>query len=339
LVILGNPIAGIVGALVGYFWFAPWTANLAKEHNRSINWAYFYGFLFSLIGCGIYWLYVTLTKDPSVSPNSVHHRDTTIGEWIVLILSLIFALFATFSQPINGGIASIFGAFIGSFAILLIILYIVYWLITKLFPKSKYWSIVLWIIAIVGIPVVLIIVAVFIFGVIFGLAGTISSLSPSSSGTLATFENPALGYKVQYPDTWTFKTINEQNANYITDTTFSSNDGKRGLLIQVVDQSGTVYQMNSLDEWTKNGIALLSSSKEYSQLTIQKNERTTLAGYPAQRLEYTYVTTSGIKVKNIEYLLIKGSKGYNIDIFSTDDDFNSWSNIAQEIIDSFKIAT
>jgi hypothetical protein len=63
LVIIGNPIAGIIGALVGYFWFAPWTATFAKEHNRNKNWGYFFGFL-GLIPLAIYWVYVKLTQDP-----------------------------------------------------------------------------------------------------------------------------------------------------------------------------------------------------------------------------------------------------------------------------------
>lgn len=62
--ILGSPIIGIIGALIGYFWFAPWTANFGKEHNRSINWAYFFGFL-GLITIALYWVYVKLTRDPN----------------------------------------------------------------------------------------------------------------------------------------------------------------------------------------------------------------------------------------------------------------------------------
>lgn len=64
LAILGNPIVGIIGALIGYFWLAPWAANFAKEHNRSKNWAYFYGFL-GFLPLGIYWVFVKLTRDPT----------------------------------------------------------------------------------------------------------------------------------------------------------------------------------------------------------------------------------------------------------------------------------
>lgn len=64
LAIIGNPIVGIIGALIGYFWLAPWAANFAKEHNRSKNWAYFYGFL-GFLTLGIYWVYVKLTRDPT----------------------------------------------------------------------------------------------------------------------------------------------------------------------------------------------------------------------------------------------------------------------------------
>jgi len=64
ILFFGSPIGVVIGSIIGYFWLAPWTANLAKEHNRSINWAYSFGFFFSFLGCGIWWIYVKLTTDP-----------------------------------------------------------------------------------------------------------------------------------------------------------------------------------------------------------------------------------------------------------------------------------
>jgi MFS family permease len=179
LAILGNFIAGIIGALIGYFWLAPSAANFAKEHNRSINWGYFFGFLGPL-SCVVYWLYVKLTTDPLVPSNSSYQNETTIGEWLVLTISLIYAFIATFSGSTNGSIANILGVFMGSFILSLIVLFVIYWIITKLYPKSKYWGIISWILAILGITVVLIIVAAFILG----MAGSISNTPYSSIPTV-----------------------------------------------------------------------------------------------------------------------------------------------------------
>lgn len=337
LAVLGNPFGGIIGAAIGYFWLGPWAATFAKEHNRNINWAYFYGFAFVFLGCGLYWIYVKITTDPIHRTVGSSHRATTIGEWVVLAFSLIYAFLITLSEGIGRSLPDIAGFFIGSFFLSLIGLYMIYWIIGKLLPGSKYWGFVVWIFAIIGIPIIIVIILAIGAAFVFGMAGIIPNIATSNSNTYSTYENSGLGYKISYPDSWTYTTTNDPNANYITNTQFTNRDGKRGLLIQVVDLSGTTFQISSLDEWTKNGIAILQASTEFSQLTILKNERTTLAGYSAQRIEYTYVGNTGIKVKSIEYLLIKGSKGYNVAIFSTYDEFNDWSNTAQEIINSFKI--
>ncbi len=221
LAILGNPIAGIIGALIGYFWLAPWAANFAKEHNRSVNWGYFFGFLGPL-SCVIYWLYVKFTTDPLVPSNSSHHNETTIGEWVVLALSLIYAFIATFSGSTNGSIANTLGVFIGSLILSLIVLYIIYWIIGKLSPGSKNWGFIVWILAMIGIPVVLIIVAAFIFGMAGSISNTpgsfiptvVSPVAPSVLSGNGSFIQSPLSTPQQYSKTtgdWQF-TLTSTNA-------------------------------------------------------------------------------------------------------------------------------
>lgn len=199
LALLGNLIMGIIGPLIGYYWLGPWAANFAKEHKRNINWAYCYGFLFAFLGCGFYWVYVKVTTDPTNSPHSVYDKNTTAGEWVVLGLSLIFAFFATFSQPIDEGISNIFYTLLGSFLVSLIILYIVYWLITKLFPRSQYWSIVFWILVLVGIPIILLFVAGFFMAMVGSTSNTPVSSIPTVVFPLAPSVLPGNGSFIQSP--------------------------------------------------------------------------------------------------------------------------------------------
>jgi len=179
LALLGNPAVGVMGALLGYFWLGPWAAAFAKEHNRSVNWAYFYGFVFAFLGCGLYWVYVKITTDPIAPLSNPQRKDATVGEWIVLVLSLVYALIVTFSEPTKEGISSVLDVFLGSFIISLIVLFVIYWIIAKLFLKSKNWGIISWILAIVAIPVVLIIVAAFIFGMAGSTSNTPGSFIPT----------------------------------------------------------------------------------------------------------------------------------------------------------------
>ena len=98
-------------------------------------------------------------------------EKTSIGEWVVLALSLIIALISTFSKPIYESGSYVAGSFIGLFIVSLIILYVVYWIITKVYPKSENWGIILWILAIVGITIIIVIVLAVVVAFFFGMAG------------------------------------------------------------------------------------------------------------------------------------------------------------------------
>jgi hypothetical protein len=88
-------------------------------------------------------------------------EKTTSGEWAVLGLSVITAIIATLSRPLDSG------AFGITFILSLIILYIIYWVITNvLYPKSQNWGVILWGIAIVGILIILAIIAAFMYGLV-----------------------------------------------------------------------------------------------------------------------------------------------------------------------------
>ncbi|MGA2914302.1 MAG: hypothetical protein ABSE07_12430 [Methanoregula sp.] len=102
---------------------------------------------------------------------------TSIGEWVVLVLSLIIALVTTFSRPLYETGFYIAGYFIGAFILSVIVLYIIYWIIKKVYPKSEYWGIILWILAIIGIPVIIVIVFAIIAAFVFGMSGNISQTS------------------------------------------------------------------------------------------------------------------------------------------------------------------
>jgi len=88
----------------------------------------------------------------------------TVGEWVVLGLSVIIALIFSFSRTLD---SSSFGIFILS----LIVLFIIYWVVTKVYPKSQNWGVIIWVFTIMGIPIIIIFVLAVIAGFIFGLAG------------------------------------------------------------------------------------------------------------------------------------------------------------------------
>jgi hypothetical protein len=122
-------------------------------------------------------------------------EKTSIGEWVVLGLSLIFALVTTFSRPIYESGSYIAGFFIGMFILSIIVLYIIYWIIKKAYPKSQYWGIIFWILAIIGIPLIIIFVLAVIAAFVFGMAGS----TPNSYETVSTVTIPTIQTIVPAP--------------------------------------------------------------------------------------------------------------------------------------------
>jgi zinc-ribbon domain/PsbP len=151
---------------------------------------------------------------------------------------------------------------------------------------------------------------------------------PDSLAKYTVYNNPSLGFTIQYPETWTHTEVTETGAQGITDITFTSSDKKTGLLVQVADISGTAKPA-SLDELAAEAIAQLRSSRDGSDFTLITNERTTLSGNPAQRYEFTTVMSSGTKIRSVVYLTIKGSKVYNI-AFVTADNLAADLSVTQE---------
>ncbi|MFA5103247.1 MAG: hypothetical protein WC525_08840 [Candidatus Thermoplasmatota archaeon] len=92
----------------------------------------------------------------------------SVGEWVVIALTILFALVAVFSNSFDmseGLITKIIGLLIGTF----VTLFAIYWVITKVFPDSKKWGAVYWIIVLIGIPVIIQILLVVISNFFFGL--------------------------------------------------------------------------------------------------------------------------------------------------------------------------
>jgi len=113
---------------------------------------------------------------------------TTFGELVVLSLSVIIAFIATFSKPVNESGSYIAGMFIGSFIGSIIILYIFYWIITKIYPKSNDWGIIVWIIALIGIPLLILIILAVLAAFVFGMTG--ASPAPVQSTEISKLPAP-----------------------------------------------------------------------------------------------------------------------------------------------------
>jgi hypothetical protein len=92
---LGGMISAIIGALAAYYWWGPWMVDFAKEHNRNINWAYFYGLAFGLIGLIFYYIYVKVSTDPEITnkvTSQYNPKKESVIKTILMALGVIFIL-------------------------------------------------------------------------------------------------------------------------------------------------------------------------------------------------------------------------------------------------------
>jgi len=203
---------------------------------------------------------------------------------------------------------------------------------------------------------IIVLIGALVFGIYAGFAGIPINPEPQSVTTVTTYtyktvvtytmvstsifkdySDPTLGFKIKYPDSWTYQKNKEANADWVTDTTFSSSDGKTGFQVQVSDSVPSGYkQVSSASDWAQNAIDILNSDKNVAQLNIISNEKSSLAGNQAHKLEYTAIY-SGTKLHNVQYFVMKGTKGYNVFFFSTDDEFNNRWDIGQVMFNSLEI--
>jgi len=157
LVLLGNPLIGIFYVPIFFFWFAPWTANYAKEHNRSTDWGYLFGFL-GLVFIIIYWVYVSVTTDPGSSPVIASHEPIAPGTASVILVSLVYTALSLAYAQADRGIGFTVVYLLAGFMMWAIFLYIVHWLISRLHPGSSGWGIVLWAVVLLAASLVIMVI-------------------------------------------------------------------------------------------------------------------------------------------------------------------------------------
>lgn len=102
-------------------------------------------------------------------------KKTPVGVWVAIGLSVIIAFIVSLSRSLN------VGSFLVVYALSCIVLYIIYWVITKVYPKSQNWGVILWVIAIVGTSIIII----FVLAFVAGMAGSGSNINQQTNQPLS----------------------------------------------------------------------------------------------------------------------------------------------------------
>ena len=137
---------------------------------------FLHGSGFFLIGAGVITLITNLDSNRKY-------------QGAIVFLSFIFATFASLA---NGAGSYSVTWFIEILILSLIILYIICWLISRLYQKSENWGIVIWILVIMGILILLAVLAAFIFGMIGGFPYDQTSTQQSTNPQVKSAPTPII---------------------------------------------------------------------------------------------------------------------------------------------------
>ncbi|WP_292370724.1 hypothetical protein [Methanoregula sp. UBA64] len=256
----------------------------------------------------------------------------TVGEWVILVLSAIFALIVAFSKQSDGGGIHFSTIFSVSFIIFLIILYILYWIVTKLYPKSANWGVIGWTLAIIGLSFLLCIMLAVIAAFVFGMAGDttasaqtgqntnptvsastiaaqatiINSNTPANWGQYANNEDQFIIFK---PSDWSAEQLDKSEIFDKSDSDYSlmmekavyvfTPNMKGFVIIYGVDATGTLYSIFDDKEKTK------ISDELYDQIVdgVKKSG--------SDKVKFTSI------VKDSNYYLINGNPARRMTLYMT----------------------
>ena len=185
----------------------------------------------------------------------------------------------------------------------------------------------------------------FIFVGLVGLNGGIpgiTSLSLAQSND--TFEpteslmynNPNLGFTLEYPSDW----AKEESLTFISPPP-SPNDATNGttsstnLTPESIAVTTEVLLTNiTLEEYSESAIGLLES--QFPNFTLLNSFETTLSGYPAHQIEYTYAL-DGLELKNAQIWAIADNIVYAITYGGTTEEFDSSLPVFESLMESFQL--
>jgi len=148
----------------------------------------------------------------------------------------------------------------------------------------------------------------------------------------STYDNPALGFSVLYPSTWTI--YNQPTSADSQHIAFESRDGNTGMLVDANGYQGTPP---SLDYLTNSTIE--STAATFNPCTLLETKRTTFAGYPAQYFRYILGGFSSGPREYDEYELIVGQTWYHTAFWMLTNPNSDTLSIEQQMFNSFEFIT
>lgn len=153
--------------------------------------------------------------------------------------------------------------------------------------------------------------------------------------SLSSYENSTYGITVKYPHNWSIigsAGIEDNDADIVTFLSPTQNDNA----VVDIHQDKPTNGNSNIGTYLSSTISLYKNNLQDVKV-IGSNTNSSLAGNKAYKLIYTYTTSDGFKMKDMEIGTIIGNKAYYIVYDGKESLFDNYLPIVQNMIDSFKV--
>jgi len=164
-----------------------------------------------------------------------------------------------------------------------------------------------------------------------------SSASPTQSPTFApknisgyrTYTNSTAGITIQYPPSWQ---LSEPGGGiYAPIVYFNVTGVQMSFTVASESFSGQSVTLAGFSQDLVSALQQNATNFTYNSSSI------TLAGYPAQKIEFTLVSGGTTRQGIIELTLANNNSGYALTYVATQDVYSTYVGIAQNMMQSFNI--
>ena len=155
---------------------------------------------------------------------------------------------------------------------------------------------------------------------------------PKNISGYLNYTNRSVGIAIQYPPSWHLTEGGGAGA-----TAFFNVSGVN-ITFSIAAPASFSGQAVTLDEYSRDLISALQQNPNLTSFRLLNSSNTTLAGYPAQKLVFTYVTEGAPMQRMVELTLVNNT-GYSVSYVASQGVYPSYVGIAQDMMQSFNITS
>ena len=161
-----------------------------------------------------------------------------------------------------------------------------------------------------------------------------STISAKPTGNFLTYENPAIGIKVQYPSDW-LKNATGQGVIFVLPNRNNTSNPEQ-FLARLDAYNAPSFPPTIPLKTMADGV-LNGYKRTLLNFQLESYTNATLAGSPAVKIIYTFINSKGGNLKATDIGTIKNNRLYVIQYYVEAAKYQNYLPILQRIVDSFTI--